>query len=221
MQRRFLLFMTLLVIATMTPFGLAQQVEQTADVRFDFNLKSLRETKTIQSLGFDNSLGQALQDAPEWVNVLVSNGDHIWGMVSLPDSVDHAMQAVFAQKMPVEMIVFVELKDEQAKQIIMDGLNQTAMKTGDEGFYRSKEQGAPENYFFGMSGPKTFVMGTESYLQLRDKAETLASNELNAAWGKSSESALRLVVDASNNADLMQELQANAMAERRWRLEVF
>ncbi|MEZ6094764.1 MAG: hypothetical protein R3C03_11100 [Pirellulaceae bacterium] len=213
MQPRLLRPLFGLIVFVLAVPGWAQNVEHTADVRFEFDLNTLRHSPLIESIGIEDAFGPAFENMPASAAILAKSANRIWGVVSLPESDDAAIQAVMQQRLPVEFVVFLEMQDADSKKPFLEQFTEHGEIDGDTGFYRINEPGAPSDFRVGELNDTTVMLGSVAYISNHKQFETLATTQLDETWARTADSTLKIAVDVSNKGELMKGLQTKALDE--------
>ncbi len=181
-----------------------------AIVRFDFNLKRMRENALVANSGADQMLQQVLPPGQESSNIDIKKIDRVYGGMTAPASMQEAQSVITAAsppaKLPVNFFVRVVFSDKDAATAMLDSLktNGRVVEANGKTYIAPPENDNPQNMRAHLADDKTFEIGTTDYITRSDR--NVFTKSLVANWEKLSKNdAIRISVDVTGMQGLFDE----------------
>ena len=178
-----------------------------AIVRFDFNLKRMRENALVANAGADQMLQQVLP--PGQADIDIKKIDRVYGGMTAPASMQEAQSAMSnsSDNLPVNFFVRIVFSDKDAATAMLDSLKtngRVVEANGKTYIAPPANDRDPQNMRAHLADDKTFEIGTTDYITRSDR--NVFTKSLVANWEKLSKNdAIRISVDVTGMQGLFNE----------------
>ena len=178
-----------------------------AIVRFDFNLKRMRENALVANAGADQMLQQVLP--PGQADIDIKKIDRVYGGMTAPASMQEAQSAMSnsSDNLPVNFFVRIVFSDKDAATAMLDSLKtngRVVEANGKTYIAPPANDRDPQNMRAHLADDKTFEIGTTDYITGSDR--NVFTKSLVANWEKLSKNdAIRISVDVTGMQGLFDE----------------
>ncbi len=179
-----------------------------AIVRFDFNLKRMRENALVANAGADQMLQQVLP--PGQADIDIKKIDRVYGGMTAPASMQEAQSVMTAasppDKFPVNFFVRVVFSDKDAATAMLDSLKTDGrvVEANGKTYIAPPANDNPQNMRAHLADDKTFEIGTTDYITRSDR--NVFTKSLVANWEKLSKNdAIRISIDVTGMQDVFNE----------------
>lgn len=203
------------VLFLVTPFGALNVAhgqsdladEDRATLLFDIRMGQMRDGDFMKSMKEKIDEMKEMMPTPEEVDL--EKLDRIFGAMSMPDSLEDFQEVQFSRPEGLEFFVRMEFSESSAADTMY-----TDMEEGSE-----TEEIDGKTFLVSPDGDDilahrvddtTLEMGTRKYLM--QSTRRLFTKGLDAAFKKTPDHGIRLVVDLASESDLVSELMAEASA---------
>ncbi|MCH2181852.1 MAG: hypothetical protein MK108_07595 [Mariniblastus sp.] len=158
--------------------------DNNAVVRFDFNLKRLRQNPLVGNAGADQMLQQMLP--PQQATAIdLKKIERIYGGMEAPASIQKVQGIMMApsppDKLPINFFIRVVFSDKDAANAMLDSLKENGRAVESNGkTYIAPPPNEPQNMRAHLVDANTFELGTTDYVTRSNR--DVFTKALNAHW---------------------------------------